>query len=131
MRDGSFLQLLFSWGDIVERAHRAKQLPPEERNKVVRFGVGAVIGAFATALFSSALLLFKVGFEGHFIAGLFAVIGAVLLGCIVTLICLITTIIYLSCQFAINRSKGTWVTFAFTMLGLLLAVGIPLVFFAI
>lgn len=129
MTDGSFLQLIFGWADIVERAHKARQLPPEQRNKVVRFGVGAVIGAFFTAAFACALLLFKVGFEGHFIAGLFAVIGAVILGCIATLICLVTTIISLSCQFAVNKSKGTWVTFAFTMLGLLLAIGIPTVFF--
>ena len=131
MTDGSFLQLILGWADIVERAHRAKQLPPEQRNKVVRFGVGSVIGSFVTALFASALLLFKVGFEGHFIAGLFAVIGAVLLGGIVTLISLVTTIIYLACQFSVNKSKGTWITFAFTLLGLLLAVGIPLVFFLI
>ena len=131
MTDGSLLQLIFGWADIVERAHKAKQLPPEEREKVVRFGVGAVIGAFFTAAFACALLLFKVGFEGHFIAGLFAAIGAVLLGIIGTLICLVTTLIYLFCQLSVNKSKGTWVTLAFTLLGLTLAVGIPLVFFLI
>ena len=129
MRDGSFWQLIFGWADIVERAHKAKQLPPEERNKVVRFGVGAVIGAFFTAAFACALLLFKVGFEGHFIAGLFAVIGAVILGGFGTLISLVTTIIYMSCQLSVNKSTGTWVTLAFTLLGLLLAIGIPTVFF--
>ena len=131
MTDGSFLQLIFGWADIVERAHKAKQLPDEQRQKVVRFGVGSVIGAFVTAAFASALLLFKVGFEGHFIAGLFAAIGAVLLGIIGTLLCLVTTIIYLACQFSVNKSKGTWITFAFTLLGLLLAIVIPLVFFLI
>ena len=128
MTDGSFLQLIFGWADIVERARKAKALPPQEREKVVRFGIGAVVGAFITALFSSALILFKVGFEGHIIAGIFAVLGAILFGCIATLICLITTIIYLSCQFSVNRSAATWTMFVFVMIGLALAVAIPLIF---
>ena len=124
----SFWKMLFGWIDIVARAHMARHLPPDERKKVVSFGVHAAIYAFITALFSSSLLLFNIGFGSGLIIGILVLVVAIAFGIIGTLVFLVSTLVYWFCQLSINRSAGTWITLVFVIIGLALAAAIPLIF---
>ena len=130
MSNRNFLNLLFGWVSIIERAHQAKQLPPEQREKVSVFGIHAVIYAFLTALCACTLLLLKLLSDANAVLAIFIIIG-IILGGIGALICLVTTLVNWFCQLAVNKSSATWTTLIFVIVGLALAVGVPLLVFAL
>lgn len=130
MRNGhSILNLIWDWSRIVERARQVKQ-DPEKRQKVVRFGVCAVIYAILTALCACALLLFQVGFDSGIVLGVLILILAIGIGGFGTLISFITALIYWFCQLSVNRKAGTWITLILVLVCFAAAVAIPFMFMA-
>ena len=123
------IHLIFRWWDIADDARRARELPPEQQERVVRFGVLAVIYALLTAACACALLLFKIGFSSGIILGIIILIVAIAIGVFGTLICFITTLVYWFCQLSVNKRAGTWITFVLVLIGFAAAVGLPLFFF--
>ena len=127
----SFWKLFFGWLDVIARAHTAKQLPPEQRDKVSVFGIHAVIYAFVTAICACTLLLFKIGFDSGLVIGILILIVAFAFGVVGTLTFLSMTLVNWFCQLSVNRSAATWTTLVFVLIGIGLAVGIPLVVFVL
>ena len=122
------VHLIFRWWDVADNARKARALPPEERQKVVRFGVLAVIYAFLTAACACALLLFKVGFDSGIFLGIIFLIIAIGAGVFGTLVSFITALVYWFCQLSVNKKAGTWITFIFVLIGFAAAVAVPLFF---
>ena len=122
------LHLIIRWWDIADDARAARELPPEKRERVVRFGVIAVIYALVTAACACALLLFKIGFSNGIFLGIILLIFAIGIGVIGTLICFITTLVYWFSQLSVNKKAGTWVTLVFVLIGFAAAVAVPLFF---
>ena len=120
------IHLIFRWWDVIENARRVKELPDGQRQRVVRFGVLAVVYAFLTAVCACALLLFKIGFESGIILGIIFLIIAIGAGVFGTLICFITALVYWFCQLSVNRRTGTWITLVFVLIGFAAAVAVPL-----
>lgn len=108
MRKHSVLNLFWQWSRIIDRACWLKK-DAKRRDKIYRFGVGALIYSALTIPCVLSLLLLQF-FGTEIIISIFCLILAGVIGIMGTVIFLITALIYWFCQLSVNRKAFTWIS---------------------